>query len=459
MGAAKYLCLVGVWLFGASHGWGASDHAKPAASPLVAKTKATEIQPVGDPLPKVLSLKQAEDYALAHHPAIKEAKLNADAAKQGAIEARSGLFPQLTGEAVFAKSTDDDARMAVATGLSNPTILTRESQGLYLSQLITDFGKTALLASSSIFKARSDRERISAVRQLVLLNVDRAYFGALGAEALVRLTDQEVATNQLLFDRIKALAASNLKSNLDVSLQAANLAQTRLLQVNAQGRRQEALADLVEAVGSEQEPDFKLADEESSLAQPSSLPDFVAQAVTQRPDLIALRLDRDAALKYASAQGAARLPVVSAIAAGGLTPYRESNGNLTENYGMVGVNVSVPLFTGGKLSAQQKEAQLRAQALEQALEGQEMQIIRDVRAAWINVQTSYKGIGVSKDFLDASSSAFTLAQNLYVAGTSSIVEVSQADLQRLQAEIAYIQAKYQYRTRLSVLAYQAGALR
>ncbi|MEO6846351.1 MAG: TolC family protein [Chthoniobacterales bacterium] len=422
---------------------------KPAKQPASAQT---------DEIPHVLTLKAAEAYALAHHPDIKAALYKADAAKQGVVESRADFFPQLTGIAVFAEANNNgDARIAAYNGLSNPTILTREANGLYLTQLITDFGKTALLTSRAILTAKSANERIDAIRQLVLLNVDKAYFGALGAEALVRLTDQEVSTNQLLYDRIKALSASNLKSTLDVSLQQANLAQARLLQVNAQGRFQEAMAELAAALGSRADADFTLSHEDSLATVPESVQPLLSEAMAQRPDIISLRYSRDAAFRAASAAGAARLPNITGIAAGGLTPYHEQT--LPDNYGMVGVNVSVPLFTGGKLSAQQKELQFQAKAFEQFLENQEIVALRDVRDAWIDARTSYKKIQVSKEFLEASSTAFELAQSLYVAGTSSIVEVSQSDLQRIEAQIAYINAKYEYQTKLSVMAYETGNLK
>lgn len=411
-----------------------------------------------EPLPRVLTLKAAEDYALANHPDIKRAELLAGAANQVVTEARSGLLPQLTGNAVFAESENDNSRLAAPpVGLSNSTVISRESNGLYLTQLITDFGKTALLTSSSRFSAKSAKEQIEAVRAAVLLNVDRAYFAALGARSMEELTGKEVSTNNLLFERVEALAGANLKSSLDVSLQAANLARARLLQVQAQGREQEAMSDLGAAMGLKGGADFNLPDVQEDTAPPASVEPLIAEAIMLRPDLISTRYDRDAALKFAASRGAARLGSVQGIAAGGLSPYKQDG--LSGNYGMFGVNFSLPLFTGGRLSAEQKEAQLRAQAYEQYLENQEVLAMRDVRTAWIDVHTAYSGIQVSKDFLDASSTAFELAQNLYIAGTSSIVEVSQAELQKMEAEMDYVTARYDYQTKLSVLSYQTGQLK
>ncbi len=408
--------------------------------------------------PKVLTLKEAERYALAHHPAIKTASYQAKAATEVVKETLANFFPQLAGSAVFAEADGGNSRMAATSdSLSNPTILSRESNGLYLSQLITDFGKTAFLTSSSRFNARSMREQLQVVQEMVLLNVDRTYYAVLRANELVRLTEQETKTNELLKDRVKALADSNLKSSLDVSIQEATLAQTRLLMIDAAGHLKETLADLMAAMGSRDEPDFKLAEDFTIQPLTESSQSFEAKAFSQRPDLIAMRFERDAALKYAAAQGAARLPTVSAIAAGGGSPYHE--GNLSETYGMIGVNVSIPLFTGGRLTAQQKEAQLKAKAVEQQLEDRETLALRDVRTAWINAQTAFKKIQVSKEYLDAASKAFDLAQSLYVAGTSSIVELSQADLQRIQAQIALINARYEFLTKLSILAYQIGDLK
>ncbi len=443
----------------ASPSW-ANNPSKPnQKKPLPVNQPVALQPPLNEPLK--LSLRQAETYALEHHPKIAAAAIRAAASLQGISIAQADLLPQINGNAVIAQAQNGLSRMsATPEGLVDPGIRSRQSDGLYLSQLIFDFGRTPLLVSTSRLEAKSAKERLDAAQQLVLLNVDRSYFTAQGAEALVKVSQQEVDMHQLLYQQIKALAASNLRSDLDLRLEEANFAQAKLMLVDAQGRKEEAMSDLAAAIGSEMEPNFILSDSESIPSMPISLGAVLADALSLRPDLISLRYDRDAALKRAAASKAAHLPTITGIAATGLTPYEDrSSENLPHDYGMFGVNVSLPIFTGGRLTAQQKQAELQAKAIQDDLIDKETTIIQSVRNAWIQVKTSFLSISVADDFAAASNSSFELAQSRYSVGSSSIVELNQADLQRIQAEISAITVRYNYSIKTSALAYESGKLK
>ena len=79
----------------------------------------------------------------------------------------------------------------------------------------------------------------------------------------------------------------------------------------------------------------------------------------------------------------------------GVSPEHEQ-GALPPNDGAIGVNASVPVFTGGALTARTREAQLRAQAAEKLLQDQETEAARDVDNAWFDAKSSYAAIALSQ---------------------------------------------------------------
>ena len=158
------------------------------------------------------------------------------------------------------------------------------------------------------------------------------------------------------------------------------------------------------------------------------------------------------------AERAARLPNITGQGGYGISPaHRE--GDLPPNYGAIGVNINIPVFTGGLLSARDREAVLRAQAAQKALEDQETEAARDVYDAWFEARTAYEGIGVTEQLVNSAQQAFQLAQGRYNAGTSSIVELSQAQLQQIQAQITAATSRYDYQVRRRALDFQIGALK
>jgi outer membrane protein len=414
--------------------------------------------PALPPMQRRLTLRAAEDYALAHQPRLAASVLRSQAEIQRVYEARSAFFPQLQGDAVGVKAKDDDNRLAAIGGITNPTILTRQSDGLVLSQLITDFGRTYFLTTSARASALSAAQLAQVSRENLLFRVDQAYFTVEGAQSLLQVANQTVATHQLLLDRVRALAVSNLRSSLDVSFEEVNAAQARLLQIQTQARLQEADAELSAALGLGGKIDFVLVPLELGAQPPADVAPLIARAFAQRPDLLAARADRDAAYRFAKAERAARYPTITGQGGYGLTPEHEE-GALPPNYGAVGVNVSVPVFTGGNLSAREREAFLRAQAAQKTLEAQETDAARDVYSAWFDARTAFEAIAVTRQLLDSAQQAFQLAQSRYQVGTSSIVELSQADLQQIQAQITAATSRFDYQVRRRALDFQLGALK
>lgn len=412
-----------------------------------------------DSVPTTLTLKQAQEYALAHHPEIQAADFKARADEQRIREARSGFFPQVTANVSAVGADDNDnTRIGATGGLNNPTVLSRESNGVLISQMITDFGRTAELTSSSRYQAYSSEQMAQAARARVLMNVTRAYYTALGAKSVLEVAKQTVDARQLLVDRVKALAKGNLKSSLDVSFAEVSLDEANLLQLRAENRVDESFATLSAALGSRGRQALVLGEQPMPSAPRDTVDPLIEQALNQRPELIAAKAERDAALKFAAAEQSAQYPTVTALGAAGVSPLYDDK-KMNETYAAGGVNVAFPVFNGGKLSAKAEEARLRAEASQKLLDDQENQVVRDVQVAWLNSKAAFKGIQVSQNLLNSATHAMELAQSRYNLGISSIVELNQAQLQVMEAEIAHTTAGYEYQTRRAELDYQLGSLK
>jgi outer membrane protein len=426
-----------------------------------------EVQPVTPPssnavlpaLPVKLTLQAAENYALLHQPTLAASQLRATAETERVYEARSAFFPQIQAESVLVKANDDSSRLAALPGgITNPTILSRQSDGGVASQLITDFGRTYFLTTSARSGALSAADRTEEVREQVLFRVDQAYFAVQGAQALLEVANQTVSTNQVLLERVKAMAGANLKSSLDVNFQQVNLSEAILLQLQTQARLQEAFSELSASLGLGGEYNFTLVPAALEPVPGDSAGPLIAQAWAQRPDLLAARAERDEALRFAKAEFAAHFPVITAQGGAGINP-GTINKDLPKDYSAAGFNVSVPVFTGGLLTARAREAELRAQATGKDLESRETEAARDVYNAWVEARTTYRGIAVSQQLLQSAQEAFQLAQSRYQVGASSIVELSQADLQAIQAQITAATAQFDYQVRRRALDLQMGALK
>ncbi len=403
-----------------------------------------------------LTLADAQTLALRNHPQVAEANYRALAAEEVVKETRAGYFPTANLYATAAGADGEDSRI-LAGGLNNPSVIDRAAGGVAVSQLITDFGHTANLTASSRFQAQAASQNASTTREQVLLLVDAGYFGALQAQAVLRVAQQTLDTRQLLLDQVTALATNKLRSELDVSFAQVELEQARLLLQKSQNDADAAMAGLSTALGYREFHQFQLVEQPlSASTETNDVFVLIQTALAERPDLLSLRSERDAALRYAKSQRDARLPTIAAVGVAGDSPSHDSR--LPDNYLAGGVQLSLPLFAGGLYLARQREAELKAQADAEMLRTLEDNVIRDVRIAWLNVNNALDQLRTTAQLLTHAAEAYELASARYQNGISSIVELSQAQLNLTAAQIANTNARYDVLIQEANLNYQTGRL-
>jgi len=411
----------------------------------------------GRPSPRVtrLNVKDAEALALKNNPAISVARLSALASEQVTREVRSSYWPQAYGN-LTAVDAENNSRIT-AGGLNNPSVYTRAAGGATVSQLLTDFGHTANLVASARLQAKADEQGAIATKEDVLIAVDQAFYNALQTRAVLQVAEQTVASRQLLADQVSALTKSKLKSELDLSFANVNLAQAKLLYLDALNNDKASLATLSAILGYATLETFELVNDTEPLAPPPADVDpLIADAFAKRPEILALEFQSESAEKLHRAEHDQFYPTVSALGAFGDSPVRDDR--VYGPYAAAGVNVEIPIFNGFLYSARSREAELRAQATRQRLNDLRDRIARDVRTSWLAASTAFDRVSVSEQLLAQANQAFDLAQTRYKLGLSSIVELSQAQLQQTQAAIGSAQAGYQYRLALAVLRYQTTGL-
>lgn len=423
---------------------------------LVIPWARADMPPAAQTNTNVLTLADAENIALKNHPQIAAANDRALAAQEAVKATRSGYFPQanLYADAVGANS---EGTRIMAGGLNNPSLYDRAAGGLQVSQLITDFGRTANLTASSKFQAQAEAQGASATREQVILQVNTSYFGVLKAQAVLRVAQQTFDTRKVLLDQVTLLASNKLKSELDVSFARVAVEEAQLLLQQAQNDLDAATTSLSTALGYREPREFQLVEPVRSVdSATNDVSNLVETALAARPELLGLRADRDAALRFAKSQRDGRLPVLSAIGVAGDAPTHD--GHLPDDYAAGGIQLSLPLFAGGFYVAHQKEAELRAQSDDELLRAAEDDIVRDVHLAWLDVNTALKQFRTADELVHTAAEAYDLARARYKIGSSSIVELSQAQLSLTSARITEANARYDVLIKQARLNYATGAL-
>jgi len=404
--------------------------------------------------PLHLTLADAEKLALARNPAISSAQYTASASHQVPNEVKSAFAPQLSGS-LTGVGADAGSRIA-AGALNNPVLYNRIGSGITATQLLTDFGRTKDLTATAGLRAQAQDQVVEGTRADVLMTTVAAYFAVLRANAVLKVAQQTVSQRQVLSDKVETLYQNNLKSGLDASFAKVNLASAQLLLSQAKNDLDSAEAALATAIGQPSQTDFDLVEETTPQPLPATVDPLIQQALRDRPELKSLRLEQTAAERFAQAEHALNYPTVGAVGVVGVAPAGDPQ--IPNHYGAAGVNLSIPILNGGLFHARQTEAELRAKAAADRVTNEINLITRDVRTAYLNAATANERVGLTEQLLAQAQSALELAQGRYDLGLSSIVELSDAQLNLTQAQIANAAARYEYQAGRLAVDYQTGAL-
>ncbi len=406
---------------------------------------------------KTLTIQEAEALAIRNNPQITVGKLRALEAHEFVREARSALLPQAS---LNLTGVGADAGSRISAGyLTNGRMFPRVAGGASVSQLITDFGRTTNLVSSSEFQAKAEEENAAATRQDIILAVDQAFYNVLETKALLKVAQNTVKARQDLVDQIQALTDAKLRSEIDLSFSKVDLARAKLLMLDSENSYDASLSTLSAILGYPDKQDFKVVEDVPQSVNPPTVDPapLIQQAMQQRPEILSLRNEVTAAEKFGRAEHDLWWPTVSGIGVVGGAPVRDPN--ITSWYGAAGVNINIPVFNGFLFNARAKSADLETELKRKRLQDLQDNVARDVRNSWLDTSRAFERLSVTKQLREQADLSLQLADARYKLGLGTIVEFSQAELQQTDAELQDTDAHYQYILTQLVLAYEMGQTR
>jgi outer membrane protein TolC len=310
------------------------------------------------------------------------------------------------------------------------------------------------------YQARKQDEQASSLsakdsRDVVVLAVATAYFQVVASAVRVETAKAQVAAaqefDQLTANRVKSEVSPEIESlRAQVERQSA---EQRLTNVTNQLEVDKLTLARITGLAIDQQ--FELTDKPSPLGVAEmTLEGATAEAIRGRADLASAEAAVRAAESTVRAEKSQRLPVLSLNAnygGGG-----KNVGGLNEVYQLAGT-VSVPIYTGGRISADIGQAQAdleRRRAEYRDLRGR---IGYDVRVAWLDVSASQSSAQVAAKNRSLAERALAQSRDRYTNGVANYLEVVQAQEAVASADENYIQSLYSLNVSTISLARAMGA--
>ena len=400
-----------------------------------------------------LTLDEAIRMALQQHPRLAQSRQRTLAAQAQTGQARSALLPQIhavmNGTSGSARSNTSFTSGAI---IQNPNS-NQATAGFLVDQLIYDFGRTFYQIKSKTFLAESREYELQADRALTILTVERAYYNALKQFQLVKIGEQAERERKIIRDLIETLYQREKRSKIDVSLAEVEFKNAQLDRLQAENDYQVSLYALRKAVGLDGVGEYSLEEPMRPETELPSLDQLTVEALERRPELEAVRRQVKGSAAAVISAKRQYLPSVNATVSSGESAISDSNGKWW--YGAFG-SISVPLFTGGRIENQIREAEAKHREQEERFREMAQEVELQLAGAFYPYQVLREKIAVAKEQVATARLALDLARERLRLGLGSVVEVTQSEVASTRAEIGLVTARFDAQATRAAVEYAAG---
>ncbi len=330
------------------------------------------------------------------------------------------------------------------------------SANIGLSWLIYDFGGRS---------ARLEREKkyldaagfqYNALLKDTFLSINNAYFELLGAQEILKSAKTSEASFKKSFEESSKRYELGLVSLSDKLLAKTSYEESRLEVVQAENQVKTSQGKLAMLLNVSPETKFNLLkpknDKDLTKLEMGDMPvsEMIETALTLRPEIQKSQKDVEAAVANVKVQKAAALPKISFSAKMGMNDdWRKES--LYQYGSSVGINVSVPLFTGFSDTYKIKQAEYQK---EQALFSKEdvtQTVKNEVWTAYHNYKTAVSSYDISKKALESAKENERVAFASYQVGKGDILNLLTAGSQLSTARKEVIVAYYSVLTSKATL--------
>jgi outer membrane protein len=387
----------------------------------------------------LLSVYQA---AVSGDPRLKLAGLKVGIGEAAEQQAVGKMLPQLQGRISFSENRQDLETSQLSSGSRDS--FSGEKYNLLLTQTLFDMPK--------YYSWRAQKEtgsqyllELSDVKQELMVDVVTGYFTVLESMDALALVGHEIAANEQLLRQVEKLYEKELAKITELLEVRASYDKLQADQVQAESQVAIARGKLYELTGSPIGELKRLSDTVEFVVVEDSLEQWVEKVASKNVALAGLSKAIDAQHYGLLEKKTGRLPVVDLQLSHQKSDlgYENSSRPLTTT-DYVGVNVSVPLFTGGVTSGQIKEARQRLEVARYNYEAEYRVLIKEVRDAFLQANAHVRRIEAAEKAALSSQKARQAMEKGFKLGAVTSVDVLDAQRKEFRALNDLSQAKYGY---------------
>jgi outer membrane protein len=413
----------------------------------VSLSSVVSAQPAAGQTPLSITVEEAVSRALTASHRIDEATARHEATEAVTAGRRAAMLPQVATSAGYT-NTNHVETFGVPLANNQLRVIYPDIPNNYRTRLDVQYpiytgGRLDALAAAARKESDATSDEIDAVGVDLRLEVTQSFWNLVVADESARVLDESLERMAAHLRDVKNQLNAGLVPPSDVFSVEAQASRQRMLSIQARSTREVAEAELGRLIGAEPgtaiEPNAVLA----PIGLDATYESLVAEARDQRKDRQAL-VDRLAGAELR--QQAAAAGMRPTIGLGGGFDYARPNPRIFPRQGAwkeswdASVNISWPLFDGGRTTADVAEAAASRRALQARLEELDSVLSLEIRQRMAEIQSSRAAMVAADDAVRAATEARRVIGERFTAGVATSTDVLDAQIAVLQASLDRTQA-------------------
>lgn len=397
--------------------------------------------------------------AVENDPVFQSQSLTLKAEQEGPSQAKADLLPNVR---LFAARARSDEKVTGSSAFSREGSAAYDSNEYGVSITQTVYNRDRFLAyEQSKLEAQSAETDFESAKQDLILRVVDRYFGVLAAQDNLDLAIAERRAINRQLELARSRLDVGLGTSTDLYDAKARFELSQAQEIRAQQALEDAHQALWELIGRRAEQLEELKEDSPLTApDPEDQSVWVERAQSGNLNLISAGLDEEVARRVLSRQQSRRLPTVNLTVSHN---YADDNGSIgggavTQEATEARLQLEIPIFQGGGISAGKRAARYRFEAAQQQTDSARRSATRDTRAAFLNVTTSTREVVALDQAVVASEKALEARKEGFDAGLNTNLDVLDAQRDLFQAKRDYLRSRYQYITNKLTLYSVVGEL-
>ena len=418
--------------------------------------------------PKQWSLRECEDYAVAHNITIKQQENQCRQQELQLSTARNSRLPDLsasmgqnfsfgrglTAENTYSNTNTSSTSFSLGTSVPLFTGFQIPNQ-IKLSQLNLE------AVTADLEKAKND----------IRMQVAQAYVQILYDMEMADVAHRQIEIDSMQVARLDAFVKNGKASEAELSQQKATLANSHLTATQADNNYRLSLltlSQLLELPTADGfaivRPDQETLDHLESLGSLVS-PDLIyAEALGVKPEILSQELRLKGTEHSIKIAQAANYPTLSL--SGGLgSNYYTTSGFDSDAFGKqlknnfsqyIGLNLNIPIFNRFQTRNNIRSARIDQETQQLQLDNAKKTLYKEIQQVYLNAQNAQSKMDASEEAVQSSKDAFTLMQAKYENGKANITEFNEAKNNYLKSESDLVQARYEHLYQRALLEFYRG---